>query len=146
MASANNYGGVAPLPFLSVYHTHDLGGNNKKCAWSGASQDAKSHHLITTHNPSFTMSLPEYTPQEITLEQFHEMLSDSYAVSVNDTLYFVGYDTDGSPYVADNDNQDRIDLDTVDGSIEAHPNYVFFYVQGKPIQVVFLQIKKPDSF
>ena len=92
------------------------------------------------------MSLPEYTPQEITLEQFHEMLSDSYAVSVNDTLYFVGYDTDGSPYVADNDNQDRIDFDTVDGSIEAHPNYVFFYVQGEPIQVVFLQIKKPDSF
>jgi hypothetical protein len=92
------------------------------------------------------MSLPEYTPREITLEQFHDMLSDSYAVSVNATLYFVGYDTDGSPYVADNDNQDRIDLDTVDGSIEAHPNYVFFYVQGEPIQVVFLQIKKPDSF
>jgi hypothetical protein len=93
------------------------------------------------------MSLPEYTPQEITLEQFHEMLSESYAVSVNDTLYFVGYDIETeSPYVADNDNQDRIDLDTVDGSIEAHPNYVFFYVQGEPIQVVFLQIKKPDSF
>lgn len=92
------------------------------------------------------MSLPEYTPREITLEQFHDMLSDSYAVSVNDTLYFVGYDTDESPYVADNDNQDRIDFDTVDGSIESHPNYVLFYVQGQPIQVVFLQIKKPDSF
>lgn len=92
------------------------------------------------------MSLSEYTPREITLEQFHDMLSDSYAVSVNDTLYFVGYDTDGSPYVADNDNQDRIDLVTVDGSIESHPNYVFFYVQGEPIKVVFLQIKKPDSF
>ncbi len=129
MATANNYGGVAPLPR------------------SGASQDAKSHHLITTHNPSFTMSLPEYTPQEITLEQFHSMLADSYAVSVNDYLYFVGYDMGTeSPYVADNDNQDRIDLDTVDGRIEAHPNYVFFYVQGEPIQVVFLQIKKPDSF
>ena len=58
MASANNYGGVAPLPFLSVYHTHDLGGNNKKCAWSGASQDVKSHHLITTHNPTFQWISP----------------------------------------------------------------------------------------
>lgn len=92
------------------------------------------------------MSLLEYTPKEITLGKFHDLLSDCYAVSVNDTLYFVGYDVDGSPYVADNDNQDRIDFSEVDGSIESHPNYVFCWIQGEPIKVVFLEIKKPSSF
>jgi hypothetical protein len=81
----------------------------------------------------------------ITLNQFHDLLSDSYAVSVNDTLYFVGYDTvgDENPYISDNDGDDYVDLSTVDGDIEVHPNYVFFHVQGEPMQMVFLQIKKP---
>ena len=84
------------------------------------------------------------TNTTITLEQFHELLSDSYAVCVNDTLYFVGYNTeDDTPYIADTDGQDYVDLSTVDGDIEVHPNYVFFYVQGEPMQMVFLQIKKP---
>jgi hypothetical protein len=83
------------------------------------------------------------TNTTITLEQFHELLADSYAVCVNDTLYFVGYDTDDNPYIADNDGNDYVDLSEVDGDIEVHPNYVFFYVQGEPMQMVFLQIKKP---
>ena len=84
------------------------------------------------------------TNTTITLEQFHDLLADSYAVCANDTLYFVGYNTeDDTPYIADNDGEDYIDLSTVDGDIEVHPNYVFFYVQGEPMQMVFLQIKKP---
>jgi hypothetical protein len=84
------------------------------------------------------------TNTTITLEQFHDLLSDSYAVCVNDTLYFVGYNTeDDTPYIADTDGHDYVDLSTVDGDIEVHPNYVFFYVQGEPMQMVFLQIKKP---
>ena len=39
----------------------------------------------------------------ISLEEFHDLLGLAYAVSINDTLYFVGYDTDGDPYTADND-------------------------------------------
>jgi hypothetical protein len=78
----------------------------------------------------------------ITLEQFHDLLSDAYAVSVNDTLYFVGYDTDGDPYISDNDGNDYVDLSTVDDDIEVHPNYVFFHIQEQPIQMAFLQLKK----
>ena len=90
------------------------------------------------------MSLSEYTPKTITLEKFHELLAQSYAVCVNDTLYFVGYDAStGAPYIANNDGEDYVDLSSVDGTIEAHPNKVFFYVGGEPIEIVFLQIMKP---
>ena len=88
------------------------------------------------------MSLTEYTPKEITLQQFHNLLADSYAVSVNDTLYFVGYDVDDNPYIADNDGDGYVDLSSVDGSIEVHPYYVFFYCNGEPMQMSFLQLTK----
>jgi len=83
------------------------------------------------------------TNTTITINQFHNLLADSYAVSVNDTLYFVGYDTDDNPYIADNDGQDYVDLSTVDGDIEVYKNYVTFWVGGEAMQMVFLQIKKP---
>ena len=83
------------------------------------------------------------TNTTITLNQFHNLLADSYAVSVNDTLYFVGYDTDDNPYIADNDGQGYVDLSTVDGDIEVYKNYVTFWVGGEAMQMVFLQIKKP---
>lgn len=90
------------------------------------------------------MSLPEYTLQTMTLEKLHELLAQSYAVCVNDTLYFVGYDAStGAPYISNNDGEDYVDLSSVDGTIEAHPNKVFFYVGGEPIEMVFLQIMKP---
>ena len=79
----------------------------------------------------------------ITLNQFHNLLADSYAVSVNDTLYFVGYDTDDNPYIADPDGQDYVDLSTVDGDIEVYKNYVTFWVGGEAMQMLFLDIKKP---
>jgi len=83
------------------------------------------------------------TNTTITINQFHNLLADSYAVSVNDTLYFVGYDTDDNPYIADNDGQGYVDLSTVDGDIEVYKNYVTFWVGGEAMQMVFLQIKKP---
>ena len=90
------------------------------------------------------MSLSEYTLQTMTLEKLHELLAQSYAVCVNDTLYFVGYDAStGAPYISNNDGEDYVDLSSVDGTIEAHPNKVFFYVGGEPIEIVFLQIMKP---
>jgi hypothetical protein len=76
----------------------------------------------------------------ITIEEFHVILGDSYAVSLNDTLYFVGYDTDNSPYISDNDGGDYIDLSTVDGDIEVHPFHVFFYIQENPINLQFLNV------
>ena len=83
------------------------------------------------------------TSQTITLEQFHDLLADAYAVCVNDTLYFVGYHTDDTPYIAADldDGKDYVDLSTVDGDIKVHNDYVFFYIQGKPIQLSFLQLK-----
>jgi hypothetical protein len=82
------------------------------------------------------------TKTTITLDQFHNLLADAYAVCVNDTLYFVGYDTDDNPYIADNDGNDYVDLSTVDGDIELDDDYaVFFYVNGDPIRMIFLYIK-----
>ena len=83
------------------------------------------------------------TNTTITLDQFHDLLADAYAVSVNDTLYFVGYDTDENPYIADNDGDDYVDLSTVDGDIELDDDYaVFFYVEEQPFRMIFLDIKK----
>ena len=83
------------------------------------------------------------TSTTITLEQFHNHLADSYAVCVNDTLYFVGYDTDDNPYIADNDGQDYVDLSSVDGDIEVDDYAVSFWVAGEPIRMLFLNIKSP---
>ena len=83
------------------------------------------------------------TNTTITLEKFHDLLIDAYAVCVNDTLYFVGYDEDENPYIADNDGNDYVDLSSVDGDIEVDDDYaVFFYVNGDPIRMIFLNIKK----
>lgn len=71
----------------------------------------------------------------ITLQEFHNALSEAYAVCVNDTLYFVGYDDTDSPYVADNDNQDKIDLSEVDGDIEVTEYGYFFYVEGEAVEL-----------
>lgn len=90
------------------------------------------------------------TNPTITLEQFHNLLAHAYAVCVNDTLYFVGYNTDcalqdapNHPYIADNDGNDYVDLSQVDGDIEVHPNYVTFFVGGEEMRMVFLDIKSP---
>lgn len=79
----------------------------------------------------------------ITLEQFHNLLDLSYAVVVNDYLYFIGYDTDENPYIADSNGDDYIDLSTVDGDIQVKTNELFFEVAGEPIQMLLLQIKSP---
>jgi hypothetical protein len=78
----------------------------------------------------------------ITLEQFHLILRSAFAVCVNDTLYFVGYDTDDNPYIADNNGDDYVDLSVVDGDIEVFPYYVLFYVGGEMIKMSFLNMKK----
>jgi hypothetical protein len=76
----------------------------------------------------------------ITLDQFHDLLSESYAVSLNDTLYFVGYDSDDGPYVSDNDGGDYINFSSVDGDIELDDYAVSFFVNGEPIRILFLTI------
>ena len=83
------------------------------------------------------------TKTTITLQDFHNHLAESYAVCVNDTLYFVGYDTDDNPYISDNNGDDYVDLSTVDGDIEVHKNYVTFWVGGEALQMVFLNIQSP---
>ena len=82
--------------------------------------------------------------QEITLQQFHDLLSNAYAVDVNDTLYFVGWD-DNSPYISDNDGDGYVDLSTVDGAIEMDETGVFFTIQGEPFRVSFLLIQCHDA-
>ena len=79
----------------------------------------------------------------ITLNQFHNLLAEAYAVCVNDTLYFVGYDEYENPYIADNVFNDYVDLSTVDGDIEVDDYAVSFWVAGDPIRLIFLHIKSP---
>jgi hypothetical protein len=75
----------------------------------------------------------------ITLEQFHEILNNAYAVDVNDTLYFLGHDDDG-PYVADNKflNVESFSLAEVDGDIEVLEYGFFFYVAGEAMTLKLL--------
>ena len=79
----------------------------------------------------------------ITLEQFHDLLGDAYAVSLNDTLYFVGYDNDGNPYVSESPSHgdDYLDLSSVDGDIELDDYAVSFFVGGDPVRILFLTVK-----
>ena len=79
----------------------------------------------------------------ITLDQLHNLFGESYAVSVNDTLYFVGYVADHDvPYTADNDGDDYVEYDSVDGDITFEDNgkAVLFYKDGNPFRIVFLTI------
>jgi hypothetical protein len=86
--------------------------------------------------------------KEITLNELHEYLAKAYAVSVNDTLYFVGYEADsGSPYIADNDGNDYVDLSDVDGEIilNFRDSSFFFYVAGEPITLKCLSVTNYDQ-
>ena len=85
--------------------------------------------------------------KEISLEQLHKYFAEAYAVSVNDTLYFVGYEADsGNPYIADNDGNDYVDLSDVDGEIisNSNDNSIFFYVAGEPIYLKCLNVSIVD--
>jgi hypothetical protein len=77
----------------------------------------------------------------ITLEQLHDALDNAYAVCLNDTLYYVGYDDEG-PFVADNHGDDYISLAEVDGDIEVLEYGFFFYVAEKPITLKLLSLMK----
>jgi hypothetical protein len=69
-------------------------------------------------------------------------MTDSYAVSVNDTLYFVGQDSEtGMPYTSTSDGDDYTDYSTVDGDIELIENGVFFTINEEPYRIHFLDIR-----
>jgi hypothetical protein len=76
----------------------------------------------------------------ISLEQLHGILSDAFAVCVNDTLYFVGYDNDDIPYIADNDGQDLVSFEEVDGYISVTDRGLFFFVAEQPIMMKILHV------
>lgn len=76
----------------------------------------------------------------IPLEKFHELLVKAYAVCVNDTLYYVGYDTNDEPYIADNNGDDYVSLAEIDGDIEVIPFGLFFHVKGMGITMKFLLV------
>jgi hypothetical protein len=82
----------------------------------------------------------------ITLDQFHQVLREAYAVCktvcVNDTLYFVGYDVDDAPYIANNDHQDYVSLAKVNGDIEVTQNGFFFYINEDPFELILLVPQK----
>ena len=79
----------------------------------------------------------------ITLNELHTLLSESFAVCVNDTLYFVGYTDEDFPYVADNNNENQIDLSEVgDIGIDIETNSVSCYVQGEEVSIKFLNVRE----
>lgn len=76
----------------------------------------------------------------IPIEKFHELLGEAYAVCVDDTLYYVGYDDNDEPYIADNDGQGYVSLAKIDGDIEVIPFGLFFHVKGMGITMKFLSV------
>ena len=79
--------------------------------------------------------------QTISLEYFHELLSESYAVTFNNTLYLVGQDSDGDPYLDTCSGGDYIDLSSVDGDIELNETGAFFHLAGDACRVQFLTLR-----
>lgn len=81
----------------------------------------------------------------ITLEELHSKLGDAYAVCLNDTLYYVGYDDNDHPFVADNHGDDYVSLAEVDGDIQVTEYGLFFYVAEKPITLKLLAVIPNDD-
>jgi hypothetical protein len=71
----------------------------------------------------------------ITLEKFHEILEDCYAVAIDDTLYFIGHDDIG-PFFADTDMQEYTSLAEVDGKIEVTEKGIFFSIASEDFLLV----------
>lgn len=78
----------------------------------------------------------------ISLDQFRNLLSDSYAVCMNDTLYYVDFDMENNPYIATNVYGDYFELFMIDSDIQFDDYAVFFYIQDQPIRMMFLTIKE----
>jgi hypothetical protein len=76
----------------------------------------------------------------ITLEELHNLLEQAYAVCLNDTLYYVGYDDDGNPFVADNYGDDYVSLAGVDADIQVLDYGFFFHVAEQPITLKLLSL------
>jgi hypothetical protein len=77
-----------------------------------------------------------------TLEQFHNLLADAYAVCVNDTLYFVGYDNDDVPYISDSDGEGFVSFGKVDkNKISVTDRGLFFFIDDEPYFVKLLQLQ-----
>jgi hypothetical protein len=81
----------------------------------------------------------------ITLEELHSKLGDAYAVCLNDTLYYVGYDDNNHPFVADNHGDDYVSLAEVDGDIKVTPYGFLFHVAEYPILLKLLAIIPNDN-
>jgi hypothetical protein len=79
--------------------------------------------------------------QAISLEYFHELLSESYAVTFNDTLYLVGRDPGGFPYLDTCGGGDYIDLSSVDGDVKLDETGAFFHLAGDACRVQFLTLR-----
>jgi hypothetical protein len=88
------------------------------------------------------------------LNVFHRMLSECYAVSVRKideeegcfpNLYFVDHDVDGNPYLTNNSDE-CIDLSTVDGDIEVFPHWFEFSVKGEQMTLLFLEQQMFECF
>ena len=77
----------------------------------------------------------------ITLEEFHSLLADAYAVVANDTLYFVGYDDEDTPYIADNNGDEHVSFRKLDGPVVIYGNTLFFYVDGEPFKLRLLVVQ-----
>jgi hypothetical protein len=80
----------------------------------------------------------------ITIEKLHDLVADAYAVCLNDSIYYVGYDNDDMPYVSDNDGYDQVSLAKVDGDIEVAPFGLFFSINGTPINLRLLSLMNID--
>jgi hypothetical protein len=79
--------------------------------------------------------------QTITLQRFHELLNESYAVTFNNTLYLICQDPGDVPYLDTYSGGDYIDLSSVDGDIELNETGASFHLAGDACRVQFLTLR-----
>ena len=83
--------------------------------------------------------------QEITLQQFQDLLSNAYAVDVNDNLYFVDFDTEDNPYIPTHTGEVYVDFLSIDGKITMDESGVYFFIAEEPFRVRFLLLQCEDA-
>jgi hypothetical protein len=79
--------------------------------------------------------------QTISLDRFHELFMEAYAVDVNGSIYMTSHDNSSGvmEYFIYDERNGYTEFNEVDGDIEVHNDLeLFFYIAGDPIRLKFL--------
>ena len=77
-------------------------------------------------------------PELISLQKFYRILRCADAVSVNDTLYVIGYDDDGIPFGYTPTDEKQFYFYNAE-KIELYPYRIYFQIEGTPYVMSLFQ-------